>query len=172
MGSLFPSQVLNLCLLLWKHGVLTIEPPGRSLSFNDTVHFHWEWDVIPCTWIQLHDLFWLIRCRKGVNSEFRPQESCVFLMAIHFSVAMRPSLESPAGEETYGAELSNSSCPSHSQLLSANSQWLQTCEQAWLRPAEPSSQPPADAGLTNKCLLLIVTEVFIAVCYAVLCGSR
>ena len=155
MGSLFPNQALNLCLLLWKQGVLTTEPPGRSLSFNDTVHFHWEWDVIP--WLVLAN-----RMQEGyVNSEFRPQESCVFLMAIHFSVAMRPSLESPAGEEeTYGAELSNSSCPSHGQLLSANSQWLQTCEQAWLTPAEPSSQPPADAGLTNKCLLLIVTEVF------------
>lgn len=97
----------------------------------------------------------------------RVQEGYVnlaFLMVIHFSVTMKPSLEYLRRRYPW-TELSNSSCPSHGQLLSANSQWLQTCEQAWLRPAEPSSQPPADVGLTNKCLLLIGIEVFIAVCW-------
>ena len=28
----FPDQVLNMCLLQWKDGVLTTGPPGKSLE--------------------------------------------------------------------------------------------------------------------------------------------
>ena len=43
MGSEFPDQGLNLCLLHWKHRVLSTGPPGKSLVvfFYNTYLFIW-----------------------------------------------------------------------------------------------------------------------------------
>ena len=39
MGSYFPNERLNSCILHWKRGVLTIGPPGKSYIFFLTTHW-------------------------------------------------------------------------------------------------------------------------------------
>ena len=47
-GILTPEQVLNLCSLWWKHGVLTTGPPGNSLllAFCSTMNLRSEVHVL------------------------------------------------------------------------------------------------------------------------------
>ena len=47
-GILTPEQVLNLCSLWWKHGVLTTGPPGKSLllAFRSTMNLRSEVHVL------------------------------------------------------------------------------------------------------------------------------
>ena len=39
VGSYFPNERLNSCVLHWKRGVLTIGPPGKSYIFFLTTHW-------------------------------------------------------------------------------------------------------------------------------------
>ena len=45
----FPNQGLNLCPLFWKHGVLTIGPPGKSHEAW-TFNYYWPLEQLGTLW--------------------------------------------------------------------------------------------------------------------------
>ena len=60
VGSQFPNQGLNPHTLHWKQGVLTTEPPGKSLKFFISD----EWVIFLGLWYVLHFLL-LLRIRPS-----------------------------------------------------------------------------------------------------------
>ena len=74
-GILTPEQVLNLCPLWWKHGVLTTGPPG-SLYFLVSI-LPWIWDL-KFMFCGSHGPLFLIAAQCSTAGTF-------LILAIHFT---------------------------------------------------------------------------------------